>query len=75
MNELKKIGKVLIKDWQIEVLNKYGIKVSPNSTIDEVIFLIDNYLNGSDVSDEEYDELDNIARDLMEVKYYWQTKK
>lgn len=75
MNELKKIGKVLIKDWQIEVLNKYGIKVSSNSTIDEVIFLIDNYLNGSDVSDEEYDELDNIARDLMEVKYYWQTKK
>ena len=76
MNELKKVGKLLISDYELSVLNKYGIKINKNSSIDEVLFLIDMYLNDAyDLTNEEYDEIDYVANTLMERKYYMETNK
>ena len=73
MDELKKIGNILIKDSEINALAKYDIIVSNYSSIDEVLFQIDLIID--DLTDEEYDELDYIATNLMERKYYMETNK
>ena len=76
MDELKEIGKILIKEGEINTLAKYGIEVSHCTSTDEVLFLIDQFLNDSfDLLDEEYEELDFIASNLMERKYYGETHK
>ena len=73
MDELKKIGNILIKDSEINTLAKYDIIVSNYSSIDEVLFQIDLIID--DLTLEEYDELDYIATNLMERKYYMETNK
>ena len=76
MDELKKVGKVLIKEHELAILNRYGINLNTNSTIDEALFLIDRFLNDyNDLTDEEYEELDEVANNLMERKYYWESRK
>ena len=76
MDELKKVGKVLIKEHELAILNRYGINLNINSTIDEALFLIDRFLNDyNDLTDEEYEELDEVANNLMERKYYWESSK
>lgn len=77
MDELKKIGKnILIMESEINVLQKYGITVNNNTTIDEVLFLIDMFLNAAyDLTDAEYNEIDFVANNLAERKYYMGTNK
>lgn len=76
MDELKVIGKILIKESEINILNKYNIIVDNCTSIDEVLLLIDMYLNDVyDITDEEYEELDILANNLMERKYYMETHK
>lgn len=76
MDELKQIGKILIQESEINTLKRYGIIVDKCGSIDEVLFLIDNFLNDAyDLTDEEYEELDYVASNLMERKYYMETKK
>lgn len=76
MDKLKKVGKVLIKEHELAILNRYGISLNSNSTIDEALFLIDRFLNDyNDLTDEEYEELDEVANNLMERKYYWESSK
>ena len=76
MDELKRIGKILINESELAILSRYGIKVHGCSSIDEVLFLIDMYLNDTfDLTNEEYDELDYVASSLMERKYYMETNK
>lgn len=73
MNELKEIGEILIKENEINTLKKYDINVYKCTSIDEVLFLIDEIIN--ELCDEEYEELDYIACCLMERKYYEKTHK
>lgn len=76
MDELKVIGKILIKESEVSILSKYNINVNACSSIDEVLLLIDMYLNDAyDITDEEYEELDILANNLMERKYYMETHK
>lgn len=76
MNELKKVGKILIKDSEINILNKCNIDVAKCANIDEVLYLIDMYLdNYPDLLDEEYDEIEYVAQSLMERKYYMESHK
>lgn len=76
MDELKTVGKILIQESELSILNRYGIMVDKCGSIDEVLFLIDNFLkNELDITDEEYDELDYVANNLMERKYYMETNK
>lgn len=76
MDELINVGKILIKASELEILKKYNIDIVNCNSIDEVLFLIDNFLNDAyDLYDEEYDELDYVASSLMERKYYMETNK
>lgn len=71
MDELKKFGKnILINDYEISVLLKCNIDVTKCSGVEEVLLLIDKYLDDADISDEDYDEIDYVANNLSERKYY-----
>lgn len=71
MNELKKYGKnILINDYEINVLLKCNIDVTKCSGVEEVLLLIDRYLDDADITDEDYDEIDYVANNLSERKYY-----
>lgn len=73
MDELKEIGKILIKESEIATLLKYDIDVTKCTSVDEVLFLIDKIID--ELTDEEYEELDYIGKELMERKYYGTTNK
>ena len=76
MDFLKKIGKdIIISENEISTLNKYDIDAISCNTIDEILLLIDRFLDDADVTDEEYDELDYLANVLAERKYYGSTNK
>ena len=68
-------GNILITENDISTLKKYDIIVNKYSTIQELLFKIDQILNDDEVSDEEYDELDYIANNLQERNYYKNTNK
>ncbi len=68
-------GNILINENDISTLKKYDIIVNKYSTIQELLFKIDQILNDDEVSDEEYDELDYIANNLQERNYYKNTNK
>lgn len=73
---LKKVNdNILISDGDISTLKKYNIIVNKYSTIQELLFKIDQILNDEELSDEEYDELDYIANNLQERNYYKNTNK
>ena len=77
MDELKKYGKdILINEYETNVLLKCNIDVKKCNSIDEVLLLIDRYLDDViDLDDEEYDEIDYVANNLSERKYYGETNK
>ena len=77
MDELKKYGKdILINEYETNVLLKCNIDVKKCNSIDEVLLLIDRYLDDViDLDDEEYDEIDYVAGNLSERKYYGETNK
>ena len=76
MDFLKKIGKdIIINETEINTLKRYNIDVLNCNTIDEVLLLIDRFLDDTEVLDEEYEELDYIANNLSERKYYGTTNK
>lgn len=76
MDELKQIGKLLIKESELNTLEKYNIIASKCASIDEILYLIDLFLNDAfDLTDEEYEEIDYVATSLMERKYYMETNK
>lgn len=76
MNNFKSLGKnVLLKEDEIEILKKYNIVVNDSATIDEVLFLIDKFCNEEvGLLDDEFLELDIIAANLAERKYYMGNK-
>ena len=73
MDELRKINNILIKDSEIRILKKYDINVNNYASIEEILFQIDQIID--DLESEEYDELDYLASNLMERKYYGETHK
>ncbi len=73
MDELRKINNILIKDSEIRILKKYDINVNNYASIEEILFQIDQIID--DLEAEEYDELDYLASNLMERKYYGETHK
>lgn len=75
IDELKKVGdNIYINDYELSVLNKYGIDVSKCKTINEILLLIDYYIDYNELTDEEYEEIDLIANILSERLYYMQNK-
>ena len=66
---------ILINKSDIAALNKYDIDRNEYTTIQELLFKIDDILNNEELSDDEYDELDYIASNLQERNYYKNTNK
>ena len=61
---------ILLSDYQVSVLRRNGIDYNRFSSIRELMFEIENYL------DEEFDEeLDLVSLQLSEYIYYNETKK
>ena len=74
MDELRKFGKnILINENEANILLKYNIDVTKCNSIDEVLLLVDRV--DDDLTDEEYDEIDYVANNLAERKYYMETYK
>lgn len=74
MDELRKFGKnILINENEANILLKYNIDVTKCNSIDEVLLLVNRV--DDDLTDEEYDEIDYVANNLAERKYYMETNK
>lgn len=75
MDELKKYGdNIVINDYEKNVLIKCNIDVNKCKTMQEVLLIIDRYLDDADLEDEEYDEIDYVANNLNERLYYMGNK-
>lgn len=73
---VKTKNRLLIRDYIIESLHKYGIDVFTYSSYDEILFKINDFINNTpDLLDEEYDEISAISNELAEIKYYNYTNK
>jgi len=62
---------IFLSDYQIEVLNQYGIDINKISSISDLIYQIDDILE--DESDA-YD-LENVSKEISEFNYYANTNK
>lgn len=70
MLELRENG-LYLSNNHIEILNRYNIDYRNFSSIDQLLFVIEDYLNN-----EECDEdLENVSEFLSEFKYYNYTNK
>ena len=70
MLELRENG-LYLSNNHIEILNRYNIDYRKFSSIDQLLFVIEDYLNN-----EECDEdLENVSEFLSEFKYYNYTNK
>ena len=61
---------LFLSDYQIEVLIRYGIDPYKCSSINELIYLIDEALEDDDEA-----ELDAISKEIIEFNYYTNTNK
>lgn len=69
-NKLVKVNeKLYLTNYQIEVLNKYEINFQ-NLNLSSIIFLGEEILEEDD-----YDDLDEVIRELAERNYYENTNK
>jgi hypothetical protein len=67
----KEINKgIFLSDYQIEVLMRYQIDPYKCSSINELIYLIDEVLE-----DEDEPDLDSVSKEIMEFNYYTNTNK
>ena len=66
----RRSNNMLLSDFQVEVLKRYGIDYNKYGNIKDLLFEIEEYLN------EEYNlELDNVGMQLAELVYYNYTNK
>jgi len=71
---LKDYGnEMLLTENYIEVLNRYNIDYKKYSSLNSLIYEIEEYLNESYVAD--VDDLEWLASELSERNYYQNTRK
>lgn len=63
---------ILLSDEEEVILGKYQINYKACTSISQLIFMIEEYLNDSY---EELDDLDNLSKRLAEYNYYQNTNK
>ena len=61
---------VYLSDYQISILSMYGIDAYKCSSIDEILFQIEEIL-----SEEDIEELDVVSKEIAEFNYYANTNK
>lgn len=59
-----------LSDYQISILSMYGIDAYECSSIEEILFLIDEILEEEDI-----EELDVVSKEIAEFNYYANTNK
>ena len=64
---------LLLTDNQVETLERYGIDLSKIKSNEELIYFIEEANKGT--YDDEYSELDYLADELSQRRYYEETKK
>lgn len=69
-NMHQKVNNLLLTNEQIEILDKYNIEYKKCTSMNELLYYIDEYLN-----DEENDELERISLEIAETNYYMNTNK
>lgn len=71
-NEFNDVNGLMLTNREIEVLNSYKINYNNCSSLKEILFEIEEILNGMDIVDE---ELDYISSTISERDYYQNTNK
>lgn len=69
-NMHKKINNLYLTDNQIEILNRYNIDYKKCTSMNELLYYIDECLEL-----EESDELEKISLEIAEANYYMNTNK
>ena len=70
-NKLVKVNeKLYLTNYQIEVLNKYNIDYKSLGNLSSIIYVAEEILEEDD-----YEDLDEIIRELAERNYYEHTNK
>ena len=70
-NRLVKINnKLYLTNYQIEILNKYNIDYKSLGNLSSIIYVAEEILE-----EDEYEDLDEIIRELAERNYYENTNK
>jgi hypothetical protein len=64
---------LLLTDKQVSTLERYNIDLSSCKSMEELIYKVEEANDGT--FDDEYSELDYLADELSERKYYEQTRK
>lgn len=64
---------LLLNKYEIEVLNRYNFDYRMYSSLSELIFDIDNYINESSLGD--IDDLEEVLEKLYERHYYNEVNK
>ncbi len=64
---------LLLTDNQVATLERYGINAGSVKSTEELIYLIEEANKGT--WDDEYSELDYLADELSQRRYYEETKK
>ncbi len=67
-NELEKVGNIYLTKYQKKVLDEYHVPYEKVSNTKELLFLLSDI-----VDDREYDELEEVARQIDEFSYYHET--
>lgn len=71
-NSLCRVGKLLLTNREIEVLDRYNINYKKCCSLKEVIYEIEELIKDSDFVDE---DLDLISLSISERDYYQNTNK
>ena len=64
-NYYKKVGNLLLTDYQVDILNKNGINLDKFVSNHELIFYLENILNTTT-----NEELEDILDELSDMYYY-----
>ena len=62
---------IFLSNYQISVLNQYGININECSSINDLIFQIDEILNDED----DCEDLEIVSKEISEFNYYANTNK
>lgn len=68
----KRENGIYLSDNEIEILNKYDINYKKYSSINFLLFDIQNYLNDSYV---DLEDLEWVSKNISEFNYYHNTNK
>ncbi len=67
-NMHQKINNLLLTQNQIDILERYNIDYKKCTSMNELLYYIDEYLN-----EDENDELEKISLEIAETNYYMNT--